>query len=75
MLTNDENPGLVLSIIDKTFAIAKVSKEKEVSLEHFQRAITEEKQLDQNKRKKASDYIDTLKEPKEIDKEKEKTKK
>lgn len=75
MITNDENPGLVLSIIDKTFAIAKVSKEKEVSLNHFQRAITEEKQLDQNKRKKASDYIDTLKEPKEIDKEKEKTKK
>ena len=71
MITNDENPGLVLSIIDKTFAIAKVNKENTITLEHFQRAIEEEKQLDQNKRKKAVDYIDTLKET-EINKEKTK---
>lgn len=75
MITNDENPGLVLSIIDKTFAIAKVNKENTITLEHFQRAIEEEKQLDQNKRKKAVDYIDTLKETKETEINKEKTKK
>lgn len=68
MITNDENPGLVLSIIDKTFAIAKTKKENSITLEDFQRAITEEKQLDQNKRKKASEYIDTLKEKQNTEK-------
>lgn len=62
MITTDENPGLVLSIIDKGFAIAKGTKASILSLDHIQRSIIETKELDQNKRKKTTEYLETLKE-------------
>lgn len=62
MITTDENPGLVLSIIDKGFAIAKGTKASTLSLDHIQRSIIETKELDQNKRKKTTEYLETLKE-------------
>lgn len=61
MPTTDENPGLVLSIIDRSFAIAKAKKNPELTIDHLTRALDETKQIEPNKVKKATTFLTELK--------------
>ena len=58
----EQNPGLVLSIIDKSFAIAKVKNEKFLTIDHISKAINDNNQLNNNSKQKALTILETLKE-------------
>lgn len=61
MAINDENPGLVSSIIERSFAIAKAKKAPNLTFDHISKAILDSKQLNPSKVEKALRSIDELK--------------
>lgn len=61
MAINDENPGLVSSIIERSFAIAKAKKASSLELDYISKAILDTKQLNPSKVEKALRSIDELK--------------
>lgn len=66
-----QNPGLALSIIDKSFAIAKVKEEKYLTIDHIATSITDNNQINNNSKQKALTILETLKTQPEKDKPKE----
>ncbi len=69
MTTTDENPGFVTSIINKSFAIAKVKKQEELSLDNINQAIQEHPQINKKNKDKALEYFNKTKEvPKQLKK-------
>ena len=61
MAINDENPGLVSSIIERSFAIAKAKKAPNLELDYISKSILDTKQLNPSKIEKALRSIDELK--------------
>ena len=61
MAINDENPGLVSSIIERSFAIAKAKKAPSLVLDYISKSILDTKQLNPSKIEKALRSIDELK--------------
>ena len=61
LYTYDYNPGFILSIIDKSFAIAQVKSPKTLSINHIIKAIIDDKRINSNKSKKASEILTELK--------------
>lgn len=69
MTTTDENPGFVTSIINKSFAIAKVKRQEELSLDNINQAIQEHPQINKKNKDKALEYFKKTKEvPKQLKK-------
>lgn len=69
MTTTDENPGFVTSIINKSFAIAKVKRQEELSLDNINQAIQEHPQINKKNKDKALEYFNKTKEvPKQLKK-------
>ena len=66
----EKNPGLVLSIIDKSFAIAKVKNKTELTLNEFKTSIEENTQIEEKQKTKAITILESL----ETTPEKEQTK-
>jgi len=60
-ICNEQNPGLVLGIIDKSFAIAEVKKQKELSIDNIKESIQSNQQLDPNRKTKALEFLESLK--------------
>ena len=61
MSTTDENPGLVTSIIERSFAIAKVKKQQELLIENINQAIQENNQISNSNKEKTKEYQKQLK--------------
>lgn len=59
--TDDFNPGFLLSLIDKSFAIAQVKSDKHLSINHIIKAIESDKRIDSTKSQKALETLTPLK--------------
>jgi len=56
-----ENPGLAVSIVERSFAIAKVKKSKTLDFDHISKALLDTKQLNPNKVEKTIRTLEELK--------------
>lgn len=56
LFTFDYNPGFILSIIDKSFAIAQVKSYKTLSINHIIKTIIDDKRIDSIKSKRHQKY-------------------
>lgn len=67
MPTTLENPGLTFSIIDRSFAICKTKKEKELNTTHIIKALTETSQINTKKLEHATRELEGINEqPKQL---------
>ena len=71
-ITKQKNPGLLINLIDNSFANAQINKEKQLSLDNFITSIENNNNLDKNQSNKASNI---LKEIKKLNPQTEETKK
>lgn len=59
--SNEKNPGLVLSVIDRSFAIAKAKKQNNLTINNIQAALKDNNQIEPGKNKKAIELLEGLK--------------
>lgn len=60
MKVPSENPGLIISIIDRSFAIAKTKKQVKLTSEHIKKALLETKELNPKKVEKAITSLELI---------------